>query len=107
MSGGLGLVIADGETRAYLVREDGLMTDLEPDERQAVLDVIPAPVFYSLSWSDLRLCRRVLFLIADDPALLVDNDHGFMASGDEFLRRLRANPDWDWRAREGRGAPTR
>lgn len=45
----------------------------------------------------LQLVKQVLEIIGDDPKLTIDNDFGTVLPGNEFVARLRADPDWDWR----------
>ncbi|HZS36262.1 MAG TPA: hypothetical protein VFF06_05520 [Polyangia bacterium] len=91
------LVIQDERTRVYLSRDDRVIDELEPDRRERITGKMPSPIFYTVDFSDIELCRKVLFLIADDPTLLVDNDHGTLLRGPEFLELLRSQPAWDWR----------
>jgi hypothetical protein len=90
-------VIEDGGTRVYVSRNDSVADDLEPEARARIAAATPSPVFYTVDFNDLDLCRRVLLAIADDPRLLIDNDHGVLLSGADFVRVLRSQPDWDWR----------
>jgi hypothetical protein len=92
-----GSVIEDGGARVYLSRDDAVASDLEPDARARIAAAILQPVFYTVDLSDLNLCRRVLLVIADDPRLLIDNDHRVLLPGADFVRVLRRQPDWDWR----------
>lgn len=91
------LAVADGESRVYVYRNDDVSDELEPEHLARIMSIIPAPIFYSVDFSDIVFCRRVLAAIANDANLLVDNDHGVLQSGQEFVRVLRSQPDWDWR----------
>jgi hypothetical protein len=92
-----GWVVEDHDSRVYVVRNDFVAQELEPAELERIAATIPVPVFYTVDFSDIELCRRVLFVVADDPNLLIDNDHGVRLPGSEFVRVLRSQPDWDWR----------
>lgn len=92
-----GLVVTDGHTRVYLRRDDWIRDSLEPAQLAAFTASIPDPVFYAFDYSDIRLCRRVLEVVADDPRIFVDNDHGVVLPGPAFIELLRRRPDWDWR----------
>lgn len=92
-----GVAVTDGRSRVYLSQNAFIRDELEPERLEAIAALITSAVFYSVDFSDIALCRRVLAAIADDPALLVDNDHGVFLSGPEFVRALRQRPDWDWR----------
>lgn len=96
--GALGvLVIDDGSTRVYVDRNDAVHDEYEPEALNRIKAIIPAPLFYSIDFTDMALCRKVLEALVDDPNLLVDNDHGILLPGSEFIRMLRSRPDWDWR----------
>ncbi len=90
-------VIDDGATRIYLLQEHSAQADLEDSQHDTVRSKVADPVFYSLEFSDITFCRDVLMAIADDPEVLVDNDHGVLLPGCEFVRVLRSQADWDWR----------
>lgn len=92
------LVVDDGSSRVYVARNDAVHDEFEPERLALVTSTIPHPIFYSIDFSDIALCRKVLEVIADDPKLLVDNDHGVLLPGSEFVRVLRSQRDWDWRA---------
>jgi hypothetical protein len=88
--------VQDGNSRVYLARNDSVWDELEPEDHELILAVIPEPVFYTLDFNDLSFCRRVLPCLIDDPKLLVDNDHGVRLPGPEFARILREKPSWNW-----------
>ncbi len=60
----------------------------EPDRIQLVLE-------HSMG---LNLIKKILEIIADDPEFVIDNEFSTVLRGDAFVARLRADPDWDWRA---------
>jgi hypothetical protein len=95
-AGGI-LVLDDGKSRVYVARNDAVHDEFEPGRLGRVTSTIPDPVFYSIDFSDIALCRRALEVMVDDPKLLVDNDHGVLLPGPEFVRVLRSQHDWDWR----------
>jgi len=90
-------VVEEHDTRVYLARNPYAPTELEPQELEEIRAVIPNPIFYTLDFTDILLCRSVLETIANDPRLLIDNDHGVRLSGTDFIRMLRSQRDWDWR----------
>ena len=92
------LVMEDDRSRVYVSRNDAAYLEVEPESLGRVRSIMAEPVFYTVDFSDIKLCRRVLEAIADDPKLLIDDDHGLMLPGHEFVRILRARPEWDWRA---------
>lgn len=90
-------VLDDGQSRVYIRRNVLASDELEPDEMEQILDSIENPVFYSVDFTDIDFGRRVIESVADDPDLLVDNDHGVRMPGSDFVRLLRSRPSWDWR----------
>ena len=87
----------DGTSRVYVRRDDAIRDDFEPEELERILSLFPYPVFYTVDFSDIAFCKRVLEAIANDPQLVVDNDHGVVLPGPEFVRLLQSRRDWDWR----------
>ena len=93
------LFLESGSRRIYIYSED-VDTDLDEynrDEQTAILTIISNPIFYSVDFSDLAFLKEVLCKIAARPDLIIDNDHGNILRGTDFVRRLQENPDWDWR----------
>jgi hypothetical protein len=91
------LTVDDGRRRVYVSRNRFVQQELEPARLRQITALVPTPVFYTLEFIDISLCRAVLLLLADDSELVVDNDHGVVLAGSEFVRVLRSQPDWDWR----------
>jgi hypothetical protein len=91
------MVVEDSGSRVYVARNDSAAEELEPESRARILAAMPAPVFYTVDFSDMSLVRRVLTIIGDDSRLLIDDDHGVRLPGHDFVRMLRDRPDWDWR----------
>lgn len=92
-----GAVIEQDGSRVYLSRDDELVRELESEELARYETAVRDPVYFTVDFSDIGLCRRVLLAIADDPQLLVDNDHGVILSGSDFASYLRRQPGLDWR----------
>ncbi len=95
---------ADGTTvveyagsRVYISRNDAVRDDLDSDRLRRILSLVPDPVFYTIDYSDIESCRSILSSLANDSRLFVDNDHGVLLPGSDFVSALRARPDWDWR----------
>lgn len=51
----------------------------------------------AIAYNNLRLVKGVLRVVANSADVLVDNDFGTVLGGDEFVRMLDKNPEWDWR----------
>jgi hypothetical protein len=91
------IVIERADRRAYLGVNARIADELEPEEASRIMHMIPDPNFYVLDFSDISLCKELLIAIADRPDVLIDNDHGVLLAGSEFVRVLRSQQDWDWR----------
>jgi hypothetical protein len=90
------LVVERAGTRVYVVNDPEIRKYFESEAERNVLAEMPNLVSYSVDYSNIGLLRDVLFAIADDAALVVDNDHDVILRGPEFVALLRARPDWDW-----------
>jgi hypothetical protein len=91
------VLIENAGRRAYLGPDARIASELEPEESSRVRSMIREPTFFSLDFSDIGLCRELLMAIADRGDVLIDNDHGVLLRGSEFVRVLRSQTDWDWR----------
>ena len=93
-----GIVVVTSEaSRIYVVQDNAVRDEFEPEELRLIAALIQVPIFYLLEFSDLMFCKKVLEIAANDPKLMVDNDHGTILPGNEFVRILRNNQGWDWR----------
>jgi hypothetical protein len=92
-----GWVKEDSRGRLYVSLDQWTEGELGMERLTWIREKIADPIFYGLDFSDMRLCREIIQAIADDPRILVDNDHGTIVSGSEFVRRVRHMPEWDWR----------
>jgi len=91
------VIFEDGRSRVYVLRNDVVSDEFEPDRLNRITSAIAHPVFYAVDFSDIVSCRTVITAIADDPDVLVDNDHGVILPGPEFVKMVRSRDDWDWR----------
>ncbi len=89
--------IEDDGQRVYVSRNNYVRDELDQERLRRITAIMPDPVFYTIDFSDVDLCRRVLLSVADDSSLLVDNDRGVLLSGAEFIQVLLNQPGWDWR----------
>jgi hypothetical protein len=90
------LVLEEEGSRVYVGKDDSVCDDFDAEELEYIHSVIPEPVFYYVDFSDIALCRKVLESIADDTAILIDNDFGLCIRGSEFIKLLRDRPHWNW-----------
>ncbi len=91
-------VIQRENSRVYIYSDPDIRDYLETEAERRVLAEMPQLVAYAVNFNDLGLLREVLLAIADDDALVVDNDQDVILRGPAFLQLLRARPDWDWLA---------
>jgi hypothetical protein len=47
--------------------------------------------------SDIDFVKKVIEIVADAPAIIIDNDFGTVLPGSEFVDRCRTEKGWDWR----------
>jgi hypothetical protein len=93
-----GLVVVDGDSRAYVERDLDTYAYYEPDDRSKVIDTLgPATDVIAVQYSDIDVAKAIVVAVAKRLDVVVDNDHGFIAVGAEFARRLEREPGWDWR----------
>ena len=91
------VVIEGGGRRAYLGADARIADEMEPEEAARIKRMIPDPTFYTLDFSDISLCKELLLAIVDRSDVVIDNDHGTVLRGSEFVGVLRSQADWDWR----------
>ena len=91
------IVIEGSNRRAYLGADAQIVHELEPEEASRIMHMIPVPIFYVLDFSDISMCKELLMAMADRTDVLIDNDHGVLLPGTEFVQMLRNRQDWDWR----------
>lgn len=92
-----GMVIEDGRTRIYLNRNDDIRNEFETARLERIVALVANPAFFTIDFSDIEFCRKLLLAIGDDPTVLLDNDHGLLLPGPDFVSALRYSPGWDWR----------
>jgi hypothetical protein len=76
------LVVQHGGTRAYLHPP---LAEGSPDSGYELL----------IDYRDIELAKIILGKIADDPALIIDDNEGPLMPGDEFVAKCRTG--WNWR----------
>jgi hypothetical protein len=78
------LAVEQSNSRVYIHHPK--MNSGETDAKSLLVD-----------YSSVELVKRVIEAIGDDQQLLIDNDFNTVLPGDQFVARLRANKEWDWR----------
>lgn len=91
------IVIEDGHNRIYLTKQQSMRDELDATQLATIDTTMTNPIFYTVDFTDIDFCRAVLLAVADDPHVLVNNDHGLLLSGADFALLLRERHSWDWR----------
>ena len=91
------LVVESGERHAYIIRDDGLASEYDGADIMRVLLHVSNPIFLTLEFNDIDFAKDILELIGNAPDLVIDNDHGDILPGTDFIKRVRENRAWDWR----------
>lgn len=61
-------------------------------------------IYILYSYINLDLVKQVLVVIADNSEFIVDNDFGVILTGNQFVARIKEEPNWDWRNQNGDAA---
>lgn len=51
---------------------------------------------YYVSFGDLFLAKQILLLIGNSERLVIDGDSDVVLAGNEFVRKIQDDPNWDW-----------
>ena len=72
---------------------------VDPDEHADEFELKHTDGFeLQVDYSSVSFVKELVSAIADDRAMIVDNDFGTVLRGDAFAAKCRAQPEWDWRA---------
>jgi hypothetical protein len=82
------LVVHGNNTRAYLYPSPG-------PQGTEQLDLF-------VDYTDVEFAKSILEKIANDPAVIIDNDFGTVLPGDQFVARCKSERGWNWKT-EGLG----
>lgn len=94
---GKDIIIEHEGSRIYIYQTETIIGEMTPANSKYITNLFPNPVFYAFEFRDINLCRKILTSIANDPNVLIDNDHDVCLPGNEFIQLLKNRPDWDWR----------
>lgn len=50
-----------------------------------------------IDYSDIHLVKQVIEAVANTDKLIVDNDFETVLPGDQFIEKMRLEPDWNWK----------
>ncbi len=91
------IVINDGGRYIAINLDDYITEEYDEKELDIISQIIEQPKFFLIEFTHLDLLKEVIPFCVDEPGFLVDNDHGDILSGQQFLLKLKKNPAWDWR----------
>lgn len=91
--------ISGKESHGWLGRDDEIIEDYDEDELAVVRRHVAQPVAFVLEFSDLDFGKQLLAALVSGEPCLVDNNHGDILRGQDFLDQLRERPSWDWRVK--------
>ena len=81
----------------WIELDDEIESYYDENEMLIVKKHIPTPKFFNCEFSEMDFGKEILSYIIFDNGFVIDNDHGEILTGGEFLKRLREKPEWDWR----------
>jgi hypothetical protein len=67
-------------------KEIELITSFFPDSHQV----------YSIAYRGIEAAKKAIIELANSDRMLVDNDFGTLMSGQDFVHKVLAEPDWYW-----------
>ena len=88
------VVIQSGERHAFFEEDASVQDDFDDEELLVIQNRFIAPKFFTLEFSDPGFGTLLLIHLANDPSILVDDDHGSILQGDEFVKRLVSSEDY-------------
>ena len=89
------VVLKSGGVYVAINADDEMRQHYEDAELKAI--TLSNPRFYLIEFNDFAFLKKLLTLVADDSRIWVDNDHGDILQGPQFVTRLKQAPGWDWR----------
>ena len=91
------IVITDEERYIAINLDEYVAEEYEEKELNLISQVIKHPQFFIIEFSHFDLLKQIIPFCVNPPVFLIDNDHGDIFSGREFLLKLNKDPRWDWR----------
>jgi hypothetical protein len=98
------IIINSGDRYIAINLDDYITEEYDEQELNRILQFIRQPRFFLIEFSHLDFLKEILPFCVYENGFLIDNDHGDILSGREFLLKLRQNPGWDWRITVARRA---
>ncbi len=98
------LIFESGNLHAVVAAAPNVLLELDEEEKAEIRALVAEPRYFSFEFNDLAFAKRILSTLANDPNLAVDDDHGGLHRGSDFVRRMREFPAWEWRIRRPVGS---
>jgi hypothetical protein len=90
-------LISSETSHCWIEYDEEIESFYDEDEMKIVKMYIQNPKYFTCEFSDIDFGKEMLSIIIFDDKLVIDNDHGDIMTGGDFKRKLRDEPDWDWR----------
>lgn len=74
-----------------------VIEDFEPEELEEVTRVAPDPYAVLVEYENVESAKALLGRLIRDRTGVVDTNYGELIEFSEFVDRMEAEPDWDWR----------
>jgi len=87
-----------GQENHYVILECSahIEQDYDEDEMLFINEIFEVPRFCYLKYSDLETLRIALGDLVNSGKCIIDNDHGELLPGEEFVIKWKSNPKWNW-----------
>ena len=100
------VAVEAGDGRVRLDQADDIARYYDAGELDVVTRVLGEYAAFTAEYLDIGLVKHVIQVVANRWPSVIDDDHGTMLPGGQFLELLAARPDWDWRTGSPGTGPT-
>ena len=100
------VAVEAGHDRVRLDQADDIARYYDGSELGVVTQVLGEYTAFTAEYLDIGLVKQVIQVAANRWPSVIDDDHGTMLPGGQFLELLASRPDWDWRTGSPGTGPT-